>query len=137
MSLAPRVGGGDRPSPTGNRPSLILGIDEQDLKSGVLGLVVALVEIIVEALRHQALRRVEGGGLTEVEVERLGSALLELDAAIDMLKLEQGIAESVKAVRDGLDKIVDEALEGALDPQRWSQPGDPPNQLRHPIPAAV
>lgn len=120
VSLPARIGSGNRPSIVGNRPSLVLGIDEQDLKSGVLGLVVALVEIIVEALRHQALRRVEGGGLTEAEVERLGSALLELDAAIDTLKLEQGIAESVKAVRDGLDKIVDDALEGTLDPQRWS-----------------
>lgn len=114
MSLPARIGGGNRSSP-------VLGIDEQDLKSGVLGLVVALVEIIVDALRHQALRRVERGGLTEAEVERLGKALLELDTAIDTLKLEQGIAESVKAVRDGLDKIVDEALEGALDPQHWSQ----------------
>ena len=89
---------------------------EGDLKSGVLGLVVALVEIIKEALRLQALRRMEGGSLTEEEVERLGQALEDLDEAIERIKLEAGIAESVKAVRDGLDQIVDEVLDTILDP---------------------
>jgi len=89
-----------------------------DLKSGVLGLVMALVEIIKEALRLQALRRMEGGNLTEEEVERLGQALEDLDAAIETIKLETGIAESVKAVRDGLDSAVDDLLDTILVPGR-------------------
>jgi len=39
-----------------------IDIDERNLKHGVLGLVVALVEIIKDALRLQALKRMEGGG---------------------------------------------------------------------------
>lgn len=99
---------------------MIVDLDEKDLKSGILGLVVALVEIIKETLRRQALRRMESGSLTEAEVERLGNALMELDAAIEKIKLEMGIAESVKAVRDGLDGVVDEILDTMLNPERWA-----------------
>ena len=41
-----------------------LEINEKELKQGVLGLVMALVEVIHEALKHQAVRRMEGGSLT-------------------------------------------------------------------------
>ncbi len=99
---------------------MIVDLDEKDLKSGILGLVVALVEIIKETLRRQALRRMESGSLTEVEVERLGNALMELDAATEKIKLEMGIAESVKAVRDGLDRAVDDLLDTTLNPERWA-----------------
>ena len=89
---------------------MLLDIDEKNLKHGVLALVIALVEVIREALKHQALRRMEGGNLTEEEIERLGIALMDFEAAVDEIKREQGIGESVKSVRDGLDKIVDDAL---------------------------
>mgnify|MGYP001558699925 CR=1 FL=1 len=100
---------------------MILDIDEKDLKSGVLGLVVALVEIIKEALRLQALKRMEAGSLTEPEIERLGEALMDLDGAIEKIKLEIGITESVKAVRDGLDRVVDDLLDSMLNPGRWEE----------------
>ncbi|MDP2935068.1 MAG: gas vesicle protein K [Dehalococcoidia bacterium] len=99
---------------------MIVDLDEKDLKSGVLGLVVALVEIIKETLRLQALRRMESGSLTLAEVERLGVALMDLDAAIEKLKVEMGITESVKAVRDGLDSVVDDLLDTMLNPERWA-----------------
>lgn len=100
---------------------MVVDIDEKDLKNGVLGLVVALVEIIQEALRLQAIKRMEGGSLSEQEVERLGEALMELDAAIAKIKVEMGVAESVKAVRDGLDRAVDDILDTMLNPRRWTQ----------------
>ncbi|MBI2871841.1 MAG: gas vesicle protein K [Chloroflexi bacterium] len=104
---------------------MILELSEGDLKSGVLSLVVALVEIIREALRLQAVKRMEGGSLTEREVERLGEALTDLDAAIEKLKVEMGIAESVKSVRDGLDSLVDDLLDTMLAPRRWAQEAQP------------
>lgn len=91
-------------------------IDEGNLKQGVLGLVVALVEIIRDALQHQALRRMEGGSLADAEIERLGEALIELDNAIDEIKEEIGIAEAVKSVRDGLDRVVDDLIDDFLNP---------------------
>ncbi len=96
-----------------------IDIDEKNLKHGVLGLVIALVEIIKEALRLQALKRMEGGSLTEEEIDRLGRALMDLDTAIEEIKKEQGISESVKSVRDGLDNIVDELLDKMINPERW------------------
>ncbi len=96
-----------------------LDIDEDNLKHGVLGLVIALVEIIRDALRIQAFRRMDGGSLTDEECERLGEALLDLDVAIEEIKEEQGITESVRAVRDGLDEIVNEVVDRMVNPERW------------------
>ena len=96
-----------------------IDIDEDNLKHGVLGLVLALVEIIRDTLRLQAFKRMEGGSLTEEEMERLGEALMDLDIAIEEIKKEQGITESVKSVRDGLDSIVDDVLDRIINPERW------------------
>jgi hypothetical protein len=98
---------------------MALDIDEKSLKHGVLGLVIALVEIIRDALKLQAIKRMEGGSLTEGEMERLGEALMDLDLAIEEIKEEQGIVESVKSVRDGLDEIVDDVLDRMVNPERW------------------
>jgi len=98
-----------------------IDIDEDNLKHGVLGLVLALVEIIRDALKIQALRRMEGGSLTEEEVERLGKALMDLDTAIEEIKEEQGVAEAVQSVRDGLDSIVDDVIDKIVNPERWRE----------------
>jgi len=98
---------------------MVLNIDEDNLKHGVLGLVVALLEVIRDALRIQAFKRMESGILNDEEMNRLGEALMELDIAIDEIKKEQGITESVKAVRDGLDEIVDDVVDRIVNPERW------------------
>ena len=98
---------------------MALTISEKNLKHGVLGLVIALVEVIRDALRIQALKRIDSGLLTDEECERLGEALMELDIAIEEIKEEQGITESVQAVRDGLDDIVDNIIDRIINPERW------------------
>lgn len=100
---------------------MVVDIDEKSLKHGVLGLVIAIVEIIRDALKLQAMRRMESGSLTEEEIERLGEALMELDTAIEGIKQEQGIVESVKSVRDGLDQIVDDVLDRMINPEQWEE----------------
>ncbi|MDF9407597.1 MAG: Gas vesicle protein K [Pelotomaculum sp. PtaB.Bin013] len=100
---------------------MALEISEDNLKQGLLGLVIALVEIIKDALKLQALSRMEDGSLNETEIERLGRALLDLDRAIEDIKCEHGVSESVKSVRDGLDRIVDEVVDRILDPRRWEE----------------
>jgi len=97
----------------------VLDIDEENLKQGVLGLVIALVEVIKDALKHQAMRRIESGSLSEEEIERLGAALMELDVAIAEIKEEQGITETVKSVRGGLDDLVDDVLDKMVNPEKW------------------
>ncbi|MEI6157670.1 MAG: gas vesicle protein K [Atribacterota bacterium] len=98
---------------------MAINIDESNLKQGVLGLVLALVEVVRDALKIQALKRMESGHLTEEECERLGEALMDLDIALEEIKEEQGITESVQAVRDGLDEIVDDVIDRIVNPERW------------------
>ncbi|MGD0954066.1 MAG: gas vesicle protein K [Methanotrichaceae archaeon] len=98
---------------------MVLEIDEDNLKHGVLGLVMAIVEVVRDALQIQALKRMESGMLSEEEMNRLGEALMELDIAIEEIKKEQGITESVKAVRNGLDEVVDDVLDRMINPERW------------------
>jgi hypothetical protein len=78
-----------------------------------------LVEVIKDTLKIQALKRMESGVLSEEECERLGQAMLDLDTAIEGIKVEQGISESVQAVRDGLDDIVDDVLDNIINPEKW------------------
>ncbi|WP_315073104.1 gas vesicle protein K [uncultured Clostridium sp.] len=103
---------------------MALDINEDNLKHGLLGLIMALLEIIRDALKHQARARIKSGILTDEEIERLGSALMELDIAIEEIKEEQGITESVKGVRDGLDEIVDSVVDRLLNPERWEDEVD-------------
>ena len=100
---------------------MAFNIDENNLKHGVLGLVIALVEVIRDALKIQAVKRMESGVLSEEECERLGNALMELDIALEEIKKEQGITESVQAVRDGLDEIVDDVIDRIVNPERWQE----------------
>lgn len=97
---------------------MIVDLKEGDLRSGVLGLVVALVEIIKEVLRLQALRRMEAGSLTSDEIERLGQGLLELDEAIERIKVDIGVTESVRAVRESLDRAVADVVASMTGPSR-------------------
>lgn len=93
-----------------------LEIDDKELKHGVLGLVLAIVEVIRDTLRIQSVKRMEGGSLTEDQIERLGSALIELDQAIEKIKEEQGVSEAVRSVRDGLDDLVSRMVNAVSDP---------------------
>jgi len=97
-----------------------LSVDEKNLKQGVLSLVITLVEVIQEALESQAVRRMEGGELTEEELNRLGEALLELDEALEQIKADHGITQSVADLRRGLDDVVDEVVDKLINPARWA-----------------
>ena len=98
----------------------MIDVDDGNLKQGLLGLVIALVEVIKDTLATQAFKRVEGGRLSEAEMERLGSALADLDVAIAQIKQEHGVAETVKKVRDGLD-LVSDVVDRMLNPERWRE----------------
>ena len=96
---------------------MVIDIDEDNLKQGLLGLVVALVEIIEEALVRQAMRRIESGRLSEQEEARLGEALADLDEALEHIKKENDIEDVVESVTDGLTEVADIFL----NPERWEK----------------
>jgi hypothetical protein len=99
---------------------MAINLDEDNLKQGILGLVIALVQIIRDALRIQAMKRMEGGGLTEDEIDRLGRTLMDMDNVIEDIIREQGITETVRSVRDGLDSLVDDFLNQMIHPDRFT-----------------
>lgn len=54
-----------------------------DIDAGVSQLVLTLVEFIRQVLEHQAVQRMEGGSLTDQQVEDLGLALMRLEERLD------------------------------------------------------
>ncbi len=96
-------------------------IDEHDLKSGLLGVVVALVEIIQEVLEREAVRRMESGKLNDGEIERLGKGLMELDGALEHIKVENDLKSLVKSLRTDLDKLVEDTVDVMANPGRWER----------------
>jgi Gas vesicle protein K len=88
----------------------MLDLEESNLRHGLLALVIALLEVIKEALVHAAVRRVEGGRLSDAEVERLGDALAELEDAVAQIKAEHGVEDAVQHVRDDLDQVVGQII---------------------------
>jgi len=96
-------------------------IDEDNLKSGLLGLVVALVEIIQDVLEREAMRRMESGRLKDEEIDRLGKGLMELEAALEHIKKENNLDTIVRSVRADLDKLVEQTIDIMANPERWEQ----------------
>ncbi|ACV63776.1 conserved hypothetical protein [Desulfofarcimen acetoxidans DSM 771] len=97
---------------------MYIDISEGSLKQGVLGLLLALVEIIKDALKIQALKRIEGDSLTEDEIERLGNALHELEEALVEIEMEHNLQNVVQNIREGLDNVVNEVVD-TFNPERW------------------
>lgn len=100
---------------------MTIEIDESNLKEGILSLVIGLTEIIADALRLQAIARMESGLLSEEEIERLGSALMDLDMALETIQEDYQITDSVRQFREGLDNIVDDLLDRLMNPERWER----------------
>ena len=100
---------------------MAINLDEGNLKEGLLGLVVALVEIIQELLERQALRRMESGSLSDSEVERLGQALSELTEALDKIKSDNNIIDAVQSVRSDLDLAAEDLIDKFLNPASWNE----------------
>lgn len=66
---------------------------EDDIEAGVAKLVLTLVEFLRQILEHQAVRRMEGGGLSDEEIERLGLALLRLQERLEEIKHAFGLRD--------------------------------------------
>ncbi|AKJ01655.1 putative gas vesicle synthesis protein [Archangium gephyra] len=74
-------------------PARRLSLDEGKLKNGLGQLVLTLVKLLHELLEKQAIRRMEGGSLSDEELERLGTALMRQSEELERLRLEFGLTE--------------------------------------------
>jgi len=63
-----------------------LKLTPENADSGLAKLVLTLVELIRKLVEKQAMRRVDGGSLTDDEIERLGETLMKLEMKMEELK---------------------------------------------------
>lgn len=70
-----------------------INADPERAEQGLARLVLALIEVIRKVLEHQAVRRMDGGQLSEAEIERLGLALLRLNDKMEELKKMFGLTD--------------------------------------------
>ena len=69
-------------------------VDPDDVERGLAKLVLALVEFLRRLLERQAVRRMEGGTLTDDEVERMGLALMRLEQKVHEMARAFGLDPS-------------------------------------------
>lgn len=63
----------------------------ENIEQGLAKLVLSLVELLRQLLERQAIRRMEGGSLSEQQVEQMGEALMTLEAKIHELAQNFGL----------------------------------------------
>ena len=68
-----------------------LDVDREGVTKGLGQLVLTLVRLLHELLEKQAIRRMEGGRLTDDDIERLGSTLMRQSEEIDRLAEHFGL----------------------------------------------
>jgi hypothetical protein len=67
--------------------------DPEKLERGLAQLVLTVIELLRQLMERQALRRIDGGTLSEEQVERLGQTFMELDKRMEQLRTEFGLTE--------------------------------------------
>ncbi len=67
--------------------------DESNVEQGLAKLVLTLIELIRRLLEKQAIRRIEGGSLTDEQVERMGATFLKLEEKMAELKTTFGLED--------------------------------------------
>jgi hypothetical protein len=67
--------------------------DSDDVARGLAQLVLTVIELLRQLMERQAIRRVEAGGLSDEQIERLGQALMALEQRMEELKEDFGLAD--------------------------------------------
>lgn len=64
----------------------------ESVEQGLARLVLSLIELLRRLLERQAIRRMEGGSLTDQEIDNMGEALMKLEAKIQELAGNFGLS---------------------------------------------
>ena len=70
-----------------------INVDAESVEQGLAKLVLTLIEFIRRLLEKQAVRRMDGGGLSPEQIEELGLALMRLEEKMRELKGQFGLAD--------------------------------------------
>lgn len=95
---------------------MTIKVDSDKLKEGLLGLVIALVEIIKEVLQKQAIHRFESNSLSKSEAEKLGLAFMQLTETIEKIKKENNLEKATSKIREDLDNLVNDTVTKLVEP---------------------
>jgi hypothetical protein len=68
--------------------------DERNVEKGLAQLVLTLIDLLRQLMERQAVRRMEGGTLSEDEVERLGRTFMLLENRMGELKKSFGLEDA-------------------------------------------
>lgn len=79
-----------------------VALDPEKVEQGLAKLVLMLVETLRQLVEKQAIRRVEGGSLSDDEIERLGLTLMRLEEKMAELRAVFGLDEADLTLRLGL-----------------------------------
>ena len=71
-----------------------LNADPESVERGLAQLVLTIVELLRQLMERQALRRIDGGTLSEEQIERLGRTFMELDKRMEELREIFGLDEA-------------------------------------------
>ncbi len=74
-------------------PARLLDVDPAQIERDLCRLVLTIVELLRQLMEKQAIRRMEGGSLSDHEIERLGTAFERLDEKMDELRTVFGLNE--------------------------------------------
>jgi hypothetical protein len=67
--------------------------DPENVEKGLAQLVLTLIELLRQLMERQALRRMEGGNLTDEQIERLGETFMKLEQRMHELTAEFGLEQ--------------------------------------------
>jgi hypothetical protein len=81
----------------------------ETLEQGLAKLVLGLIELLRRLLERQAIRRMEGGSLSDQQVEEMGQALMKLEQKIADLCEQFGIRPQDLNLGIGVGNLADEA----------------------------
>ena len=70
-----------------------ISADADIVENGLAKLVLSIIELVRRLLEKQALRRMDGGNLSEEEIEQLGTALMKLEEKMDEMKRIFGLSD--------------------------------------------
>jgi gas vesicle protein GvpK len=63
----------------------------ENIEQGLAKLVLGLIELLRRLLERQAIRRMEGGSLTELQIEEMGQALMKLEQKVHDMAAQFGL----------------------------------------------
>jgi hypothetical protein len=67
-------------------------LSPDNIEQGLAKLVLTLIDFLRQLLERQAIRRMEGGALSDEEIEQMGEALMKLETKIQELAEQFGLS---------------------------------------------